>query len=215
MPPPVPVIVMVWVPVLALLLTVSLRVDVPVPVMDVGLKVEVTPDGRPLAIKVTAELNPPVTVLVIVEVPELPLDTVIEVGEAVSVKLPLTGAVTVRVTVVVCTRLPLVPVTVIGNVPVVAVEDTVKVRSEVPAPVMGLVPKPAVTPDGRVDVVKVIAESKPFTTVLVIVDVPVLPWTTEIELGEAARLKLGVVDAPTRALIRLAPFILPQPVAKS
>jgi len=206
---------MVWVPVLALLLTVSLRVDVPVPVMDVGLKVEVTPDGRPLAVKVTAELNPPVTVLVIVEVPELPLDTVIEVGEAVRVKLALAGAVTVSVTEVVCTRLPLVPVTVIGNVPVVAVEATVKVRVEVPAPVMGLVPKPAVTPDGRVDVVKVIAESKPFTTVLVIVDVPVLPCTTETELGEAERLKLGVVDAPTRALIRLAPFMLPQPVAKS
>jgi hypothetical protein len=105
---------MVWVPELARELTVSLRVDVPVPVMDGGLKLAVTLLGRPLADKVTAELNPPETVLVIVEVPELPLDTVTEVGEALRVKLALAGAVTVRVTVVVLTVDPAVPVMVIG-----------------------------------------------------------------------------------------------------
>jgi len=155
--------------------TLSVRVDVPVPVMDVGLKLAVTPVGWPLADKLTAESNPPETVLVIFEVPELPLETLIDVGEAERAKLATTGAVTVRVTVVVCIRLPLVPVMVIGNVPVVAVEDTVKVRTDVPAPVMDVGLKPAVTPDGRVEYVKAIAESKPFTTVLVIVEVPVLP----------------------------------------
>lgn len=67
------------------------------------------------------------------------------------------------------------PVTVIGNVPVVAVEVTVKVRVELPAPVMDVGLKAAVTPVGRVEVVKVIAELNPFTTALLIVDVPVPP----------------------------------------
>ena len=147
--------------------------------------------------------------------PELPLDTESEVGDAVRVKLALAGAVTVRATVVVCVRVPLVPVTVIVYVPVVVLEATVKVRVELPAPVMDVGLKPAVTPVGRPDAVKVIAEPKPFTMVLVIVDVPLLPCTTETEVGEAERLKLGVVDTPTRALIRLAPFMLPQPVTKS
>ena len=36
------------------------------------MKLTVTPDGWPLADKEMAALNPPVSVLVIVEVPELP-----------------------------------------------------------------------------------------------------------------------------------------------
>ncbi len=214
-PPPAPVMVMVWVPVLARVVVLNVRVDVPVPVTDVGLKVAVTPVGRVLVEKATAESNPPATVLVMVEVTELPLTTPTEVGEALSLKVSPAGKVTVRETVVVCTRLPLVPVTVIAYVPVAMVEGTVKVRIELPAPVMGLTLKAAVTPVGMPDAVKVIAESKLFTTALVIVDVPLLPCTTETEVGEAERLKLGVVDTPTRALIRLAPFMLPQPVTKS
>ena len=56
--------------------------DVPAPVIDVGLKPTVTPLGCPLALNVIAELNPPVTVLVIVVLPELPCTTVTEAGEA-------------------------------------------------------------------------------------------------------------------------------------
>src|SRR5271157_983089 len=111
-------------------------------------------------------------VRVIVDVPELPLTTVIVVGDALRVKLAFAGEVTVRVTVVVCIRVPLVPVTVIVYVPVAAVEDTVKVRVELPAPVMDVGLKTAVTPVGWPDAVKVMAEPKPFTMVLVIVDVP-------------------------------------------
>jgi hypothetical protein len=47
-------------------------VDVPVPVIEVGLKATVTPVGWPFADNVTAELKPPVVVLVMVEVPDLP-----------------------------------------------------------------------------------------------------------------------------------------------
>ena len=153
-PPPVPVTVMVLLPVLALEVAANLRVDVPVPVIDAGVKVAVTPDGRVLADKVTAESNPPVTVLVIVVLPELPLRTLTEVGEALRAK---PGAATVRVTVVVCVMPFPKPLTVIVYVPAVVVEATVKVSTELPDPgaERGLTEKPAVTPVGMPDADKV------------------------------------------------------------
>ena len=92
--------------------TVIVMVEVPVPVIDVGLKPTVTPVGCPDADNVTAESNPPVTVLVIVEVPELPCATETDEGDALREKPA--AAVTVSVTVVVSLVLPEVPVTVIG-----------------------------------------------------------------------------------------------------
>jgi hypothetical protein len=50
------------------------------------LKPTVTPVGWPAAVKETAESKPPVTVLVMVEVPELPCATETEVGEAERLK---------------------------------------------------------------------------------------------------------------------------------
>ena len=49
-------------------------VDLPEPgaAIDAGLKLTVTPVGAPEAVKATAPLNPPETVLVIVLVPEAP-----------------------------------------------------------------------------------------------------------------------------------------------
>jgi cystathionine beta-lyase/cystathionine gamma-synthase len=80
--------------------------------MDVGLNVAVTPVGWPDAVKAIAELKPPETAVVMVEVPLLPCATETDVGEAVSVKA-LTGAeVTVRETVAVCVMLSPVPETV-------------------------------------------------------------------------------------------------------
>ena len=55
--------------------TVIVMVEVPAPVIEVGLKLTVTPVGWPLADKEMAELKPPVTVLVMVEVPGLPCAT--------------------------------------------------------------------------------------------------------------------------------------------
>jgi hypothetical protein len=77
-------------------------VEVPEPgaAMDVGLKVTVTPLGWPLADKAIAELNPPETVVVIVDVPLLPCTTETEVGEVEMVKFGVAEAVTVSVTVV-------------------------------------------------------------------------------------------------------------------
>jgi len=194
-------------------------VDVPEPgaAMDVGLKLTVTPEGWPVADKAIAELKPFSAAVVIVEVPELPLTTVIAVGDAVMVKLALAGAVTVRVTVDVCVTPPPVPVTVIGYVPVAVVEATVMVMVEVPEPGagMGVVLKLTVTPDGWPVADKATAASKPFKTAVVIVEVPLLPRTTETEVGEAEMVKLGAEDVPARALIRPDPFGLPQPVSKS
>ena len=115
LPPPVPLMAMLRVPVLAREVVVTFIVDVPDPgaAMDVGVKLTVTPDGWPVADKAMAELNPPEMAVVILEVPELPLLTLIERGDALMVKLAFAAEVTVRVTVVVCVILGPVPVTVI------------------------------------------------------------------------------------------------------
>lgn len=54
----------------------------PAPVIVPGLKPIVTPLGCPLADSVIAELNPPVTVLVIVELPAFPGATETDAGDA-------------------------------------------------------------------------------------------------------------------------------------
>ena len=82
----VPVTRMLYVPVAVDEATVIVIVEVPVPVIEVGLKPMVTPVGWPVAVKETAESKPPVTALVIVEVPELPCTTDTEVGEAEMLK---------------------------------------------------------------------------------------------------------------------------------
>jgi hypothetical protein len=85
--PDVPFTVIVYVPGAVDAATSIVMVEVPAPVIEVGLKLTVTPVGWPLADKEIAESNPPVTVLVMVEVPELPCATVTDVGEAERLKL--------------------------------------------------------------------------------------------------------------------------------
>ena len=62
--------------------TVIVIVEVPAPVIDPGLKPTVTPVGWPVADSEMAESKPPVTVLVIVEPPELPCATETDEGDA-------------------------------------------------------------------------------------------------------------------------------------
>jgi hypothetical protein len=86
-PPPLAVTVMGYVPTVALEPTAMLIVELPAPPeIDVGLKLTVTPLGAPEADNEIAELNPPVAVVVIVEVPELPVATLTAVGDADTVK---------------------------------------------------------------------------------------------------------------------------------
>jgi len=82
--------------------------------IDVGLKVTVTPEGCPLAVKATAELKPPETVVVSVDAPLLPCATETEVGEAASVNAGTGAEVTVRETMAVCVMLSPVPEIVMG-----------------------------------------------------------------------------------------------------
>ena len=77
-----------------------------------GLKLTVTPVGWPEADSPIAELNPPETAVVIVDLPLEPWATESELGDGVMVKFgPI---ITVKVTVVLCVMPPPVPVTVIG-----------------------------------------------------------------------------------------------------
>ena len=94
--------------------TVIVIVELPPPgaAIELGLKLTVVPLGAPVADRLIALMKPPLTVVVIVEVPELPCPTLTEVGEPVSAKLA--GTATVRATVVLCWIPPPVPVTVIG-----------------------------------------------------------------------------------------------------
>ena len=90
-------------------------VELPEPgaAIDAGAKLTVTPAGCPVADKATAELNPPETAVLMVDLPVSPF-TVTEAGVAEMVKSAVPGAVTVNVTVVVCVTPPPIPVTVIG-----------------------------------------------------------------------------------------------------
>jgi hypothetical protein len=109
----VPVTVIVWFPVLALLPTVIFMVEVPEPgaAMELGVNVTLCALPSPEADNEIAELKPPEMVVVIVEVPELLLATLIVVGDAPIVKLGFVP-VTVSETVVVSVVLPEVPFTV-------------------------------------------------------------------------------------------------------
>ncbi len=91
----VPVIVIGWVPVGAFLATVSVKSDVPEPVMEVGRKLPVTPDGTPVADRVTAESEPPEAVVVTTAYPRWPWYRLPDVGETEMAKDPAVAAVTV------------------------------------------------------------------------------------------------------------------------
>lgn len=191
-------------------------VDVPEPgaAMLLGLKVMDCALPCPEADKLIAELKPPETVVVMVDVPELPRATLIDVGDALMVKLGVVP-VTVKETVVVSTVLPEVPVTLMLYVPVAVDEATVIVMVDDPAPVIEVGLKVTVTPVGWPLADNEMAELKPPVTVLVIVEVPAWPCATDTEVGEAERLNPGPDELPARAAIRPAPLGLPQPVAKS
>lgn len=191
-------------------------VEAPEPGAAIGFGLNVTLWALPCpeADKLIDESNPPETASVIVDLPELPRATLIDVGDALMVKLGLVP-VTVRETVVVSVVLPEVPFTVMLYVPVAVDAATVSVIVEVPAPVIEVGLKLTVTPVGWPLADRVIAESKPPVTVLVMVDFPELPCATETDVGEAERLNPEVDEPPASAVINPDPLGLPQPVARS
>lgn len=192
-------------------------VELPEPVIDDGLKLTDTPLGTPDADNAMGEPSvPPLTVLLMVELPDAPWPIDTDEGEAESVKLAV-GPVTVNDTVVVWVTLPPVPVTVMLYVPVAVEDPTVMFMVALPDPPVivddGL--KPIVTPEGAPEADRATSELNPPTTVLVIVELPAPPCATETLAGEAARLKLGVAAVPASAFSRPVPLGLPQPVARS
>jgi hypothetical protein len=102
---------------------------------------------------------------------------------------------TVSEIVVLCVSDPEVPVTVTVAVPVVAVAEAVNVSVELAlllaGGVTGLVENAAVTPLGNPEALKVVAELKLFWLVMVTVLVPLPPWVTVTEEGEAPMVKFG------------------------
>src|SRR5271165_7029693 len=90
MPPPLPVTVIGYVPGTVLAPTVMVIVELPEPGAGIGLglKLTVVPDGTPDVDRLTALLKPPLTVVVIVDVPWFPCCTLSEAGDADSAKFP-------------------------------------------------------------------------------------------------------------------------------
>ena len=214
--PEVPVMVTVAVPTVAVEEAVSVSVEVALPfaggVTGLVESDAVTPVGSPETLSETAELKLFWLAMVIVLLPLLPWVMVREVGEAAIVKFGDAAAVTVKASVVVAVRLPEVPVMVTVADPVVAVLLAVNVSVLVPVVGFGL--NAAVTPLGSPDAASVTLPVNPPTSVTVIVLVPLPPWAMVRLLGESESVKLGVAD-PANALIRFAPFGLPQPVTMS
>jgi hypothetical protein len=216
--PEVPVIVTVAEPTVAEEEAVSVRTEVAVPfaagVTGLVANDAVTPLGRPLALSVVAESNPPVLVTVIVLVPLAPCATLTEAGDALTLKLGDDEAFTVSETVVVAVKLPDVPVMVTVAVPVVA--ELLAVRVSVLVEVVGFVPNVAVTPLGKPDAARVTLPENPPASVTLIVLVPLAPCVTVTLLGEAESVKLPEEeDDPARSVIIPVVFGLPQPVHRS
>jgi hypothetical protein len=102
-PPPFAFTVTFVVPVVAVLVAERVSVELPLPgaAIDAGLKVAVTPKGRLDADKDTVELNPPLTEVETVVLPEVPWATDRLAGEALIAKSGVAAALTVRATAVV------------------------------------------------------------------------------------------------------------------
>jgi hypothetical protein len=134
-PPPVAVIVSVYVFAAAPDPTAISNAEVPEPGagMVLGVKVAVMFLPRPDMDNVTAESNPPETMVVTLAVLELPIRIPI-VGGKIPTLMAGISAITVKVNVVVCTMLPDVPVIVIGYVPGVVVTPTASVIKTAPSP---------------------------------------------------------------------------------
>ena len=195
-PPPLAVIVMFAVPVVAVLLAERVKVELPLPgaAMEAGLKLAVTPAGNPEADNATAELKPPLTVVEIVELPDVPCVTERLAGEALTVKFGVAAELIVRTIVVVCVTPAPVADRVMFAVPVVAVLLAERVRVELPPPgaAMEAGLKLAVTPAGNPEADNATAELKPPLTVVETVVLPEVPWVTLNDAGEAVMLKSAV-----------------------
>jgi len=199
--PEVPISSMVVVPVGARLEALQVSVTFTLPfaggVTGLAEAVADTPLGNSFTLKSTAEWNP-FTLVTVRVVDTLPRSSIVnEDGDSDRVKFAVPEeAFTVSAMVALCVVEPEVPVIVTVAAPTVAVEEAVSVSVEVTLPlaggVTGLVENAAVTPLGNPVALNVVAESNPPVLVMVIVLVPLAPWVTVTEVGDAAMVKFGV-----------------------
>ena len=129
-------------------------------------------------------------------------------GDVDRVKFPTTT--TARVSVVEFVKLPEVPLIVRVTFPVAAVLVAVRVKTLDVVAGFGL--NDAVTPAGRPDTDKPTLPPKPFSSLMVMVVVTLVP-SVSVKLGGPESVKPGVLFG--QLLTRFAAFILPMPVAKS
>ena len=172
-PPPVPLTVTFTVPVVAALEAASVSALV-VPVAEAGLKVAVTPLGKPVALKATALAKPPVRVIVIVLAPLAPRFTVRLAGLAEIVKSDGGGALTVRTSVVERVSPPPEPLMVTLVIPVAAVLDAA-INIEMAETGPGGDSNEAVTPLGNPLALKATTLLNPPVRVIVTVAPPLAP----------------------------------------
>jgi succinate-acetate transporter protein len=204
--PEVPISSMVEVPMVARREALNVMVTLVLPfaggVTGLAVAVADTPLGNAFALNSTAEWKPFWLVMVSLTEP-LPFSSMVrEEGETAMVKFAVPPeALTVRAIVVLWVSEPDVPVIVTVAAPVVAAAEAVRVRVEVAVPfaggVTGLAENVAVTPLGRPVALSVVAELKLFWLVMVMVLVPLAPWVTVTDAGEAAMVKFGAATAFT------------------
>jgi hypothetical protein len=181
--------VMLTLPVPAVAVAAAARVSTLVEGVAEALKLAVTPLGRPLAASATLPVKPPDGVTEMVDVPLAPWTTDTAEGLAERLKAGTGAAVTARETRLVLISEPLVPVMVITVVCAAAALEAVKVRTDELVDEAGL--KEAVTPLGTPLIEKLTLPVKPPAGATAIVDVPLLPWTSERLDGLADSVKPG------------------------
>ncbi|MFI5105290.1 MAG: hypothetical protein ACHP79_10235, partial [Terriglobales bacterium] len=164
------------VPVAAVLLAVRVKVELPVPgdAIDAGLKLAVTPAGKPDAESEIADANPFSAEVDTLTVPAVPCFTERLAGVALKLKSAVAAEVTERETVEVCVTPPPLAVMVTVEVPTVAVPLAVRVKVELPVPgdAMDAGLKLAVTPAGKPDAESEIVDANPFSAEVDTLTVP-------------------------------------------
>jgi hypothetical protein len=162
----------------------SVIVELPPAPIEPGLKDAVAPEGSPLALSVTVSGEPLITVVEMAEVVLPPCTTDTLLGFAL-IEKSFGAGVTVSVTVVLWVALGAVPVTVTEYVPVAVLAPTLNVSVELPPAVTAPGLKDAVAPVGKPLALSVTLSGEPLITAVEVVDVPLLPWTTDTVLGVA------------------------------
>jgi len=164
----------------------------------------VRPLGSPDAAKLTLPEKLCEGLTVMVDWPDAPCWMDRLPGDAESVKL---GAFTVKVRVVETVSPPEMPVTVAVTVPAVAELLAVRVRTlDV---VAGLGENAAVTPLGRPEAERLTLPENPYSGLIVIVDVPEVPWLMDTLPGEAARVNVGARTDSERVVVAVRVLEVP------